>query len=115
MIPKKRLDIKSLSEHEFITKKVEEFTKIDKKEVNSFLIDSQLTFDMKKSTIPYFQTKKKPVDIEKSPTDSGTTDKYIEKLIIDSIYLINNDEISFEPKIIPFIPGSEPDILFIKE
>ena len=146
--PKKRLDIKRLSEHEFITKKVEEFTKIDKKEVDNKLNGSQIIFDLKGSTIPYFhddaadeevdKIKKTLVDdlnkagikikeIEKpNKTDSNNNtkqpekdeiqlNKEIEKLIFDSIDIINNYEISFEPKIVPFIPGDDPNILLITE
>ena len=138
--PKKRLDIKRLSEHEFITKKVEEFTKIDKKEVDNKLKGSQLIFDLNGSTMPYFhddaadeevdKIKKKLVDDlndagtkitnlgekkpDKKPVEQDEK-KEIEKLIFDSIDIINNDEISFEPKIVPFIPGEDPNILLITE
>ena len=138
--PKKRLDIKRLSEHEFITKKVEEFTKIDKKEVDNKLKGSQLIFDLNGPTIPYFhddaadeevdEIKKKLVDDlndagtkitnlgekkpDKKPVEQDEK-KEIEKLIFDSIDIINNDEISFEPKIVPFIPGEDPNILLITE
>ena len=138
--PKKRLDIKKLSEHEFITKKVEEFTKIDKKEVDNKLKGSQLIFDLNGSTMPYFhddaadeevdKIKKKLVDDlndagtkitnlgekkpDKKPVEQDEK-KEIEKLIFDSIDIINNDEISFEPKIVPFIPGEDPNILLITE
>jgi len=147
---KKRLDIKRLSEHQFITKEMKNFTRIDKKEVGNNLSGSQIIFDLNYSTNPYFhddaadievdEIKKKyvddlneagtkikeitknqkPEDFTKIKTPEGNQDeeklnKEIEKLIFDSIDIINNDEISFEPKIVPFIPGMDPNVLLITE
>ena len=42
-------------------------------------------------------------------------DKDIEKLIWDSIDIINKDEICFEPKMTPFIPGIDQNLLLINE
>ena len=40
--------------------------------------------------------------------------KDIEKLIYESIEIINGDAMSIEPKLIPFIPGVEKNILLEK-
>ena len=147
---KKRLDIKRLSEHQFITKEMKNFTRIDKKEVGNNLSGSQIIFDLNYSTNPYFhddaadmevdEIKKKyaddlnkagtkikeiikdpkPEDFTKIKTPEGNQDeeklnKEIEKLIFYLIDIINNNEISFEPKIVPFIPGMDPNVLLITE
>ena len=54
MIKKKLLDIKRLSGHQFITKEVKNFTRIDKKEVGNNLSCSQIIFNLNYSTNPYF-------------------------------------------------------------
>ena len=43
------------------------------------------------------------------------SDKDIEKLIWDSIDIINKDEICFEPRMTPFIPGIDQNLLEINE
>ena len=144
--PKKRLDIESLSKHNFILKNVKKFTKIDKNKVGNNLKGSKLVFNMKESTIQYLNDddsdKSEPVEVDertkklidtlngigikikdikefqqniKIKKEEPKLDKDIEKLIFDSIDIINNDEIYLEPKITPFIPGIEPDLLLINE
>ena len=144
--PKKRLDIESLSKHNFIIKNVKKFTKIDKNKVGNNLKGSKLVFNMKESTIQYLNDddsdKSEPVEVDertkklidtlngigikikdikefqqniKIKKEEPKLDKDIEKLIFDSIDIINNDEIYLEPKITPFIPGIEPDLLLINE
>ena len=144
--PKKRLDIESLSKHNFIIKNVKKFIKIDKNKVGNNLKGSKLVFNMKESTIQYLNDdesdKSGPVEVDertkklidtlngisikikdikefqqniKIKKEEPKLDKDIEKLIFDSIDIINNDEIYLEPKITPFIPGIEPDLLLINE
>ena len=119
--PKKRLNIKQLSEHSFITKNVKDFSKV---------IDSgnQLIFDMKESRI-MFKDKKtgekqiidddsKIIEIKGVRRGAAKNKKEavqniptnIEKLIWDSLKIINEDGLCIEPKLIPFIPGVAPDI-----
>ena len=122
--PKKRLNIKQLSEHAFITNNVKTFQKVDDS-------GNQLIFDMNTSCI-MFKDKKtgekeiiddsksviiidikenskknKKVDVKKVPSN-------IEQLIWDSFKIINKDGLSIEPKLIPFIPGVAPDIVLEK-
>ena len=142
--PKKRLDIENLSKHNFIIKNVKEFTKIDKNKFGSNLKGSKLVFNMKGSTIQYLDDDvfDKPEEIDEITQklidalnkvgikikdikellkkkeikkEEPKSDKDIEKLIFDSFDIINNDEICLEPKITPFIPGIEPDLLLINE
>ena len=118
--PKKRLDINQLSNHEFITNNVKYFIKIDD-------LGHQLIFDMNKSSIMFIDkktgekrnfddnegikiiqiketvNKNKKGDVQKVPSN-------IEKLIWDSFNIINEDGLCIEPKLIPFIPGVDPDI-----
>ena len=136
--PKKRLDIEKLSRHKFITLDSQYFTKIDKTLLSDNLKGSQLCFDLKKSCIGYlkgdiFEEPKqeksddelnkdlvekfnkltlepKPNKIDTKPdTDINNLD--IEKLIWDSIDIINQDGMIIEPKLVPFIPGDDPKIL----
>ena len=122
--PKKRLNIKQLSEHAFITNNVKTFQKVDDS-------GNQLIFDMNTSCI-MFKDKKtgekeiiddsksviiidikenskenKKVDVQKVPSN-------IEKLIWDSFKIINKDGLSIEPKLVSFIPGVSPDIVLEK-
>ena len=136
--PKKRLDIEKLSRHKFITLDSQYFTKIDKTLLSDNLKGSQLCFDLKKSCIRYlkgdiFEEPKqeksddelnkdlvekfnkltlepKPNQTDTKPdTDINNLD--IEKLIWDSIDIINQDGMIIEPKLVPFIPGDDPKIL----
>ena len=136
--PKKRLDIEKLSRHKFITLDSQYFTKIDKTLLSDNLKGSQLCFDLKKSCIGYLkgdifeEPKQKISDDElnkdlvekfnkltlepkpnqtdtKPDTDINNLD--IEKLIWDSIDIINQDGMIIEPKLVPFIPGDDPKIL----
>ena len=69
---KKRLDIKRLSEHQFITKEMKNFTKIDKKEVGNNLSGSQIIFDLNYSTNPYFHDDAADEEvIEEEPADDS--------------------------------------------
>ena len=43
--------------------------------------------------------------------DTETNNLDIEKLIWDSIDIINQDGMIIEPKLVPFIPGDDPKIL----
>ena len=119
--PKKRLNIKQLSEHSFITKNVKDFSKV---------IDSgnQLIFDMKESRIMFkdkktgekqiFDDDSKIIEIKGVRRGAAKNKKEavqniptnIEKLIWDSLKIINEDGLCIEPKLIPFIPGVAPDI-----
>jgi len=138
--PKKRLDIEKLSRHKFITLDSQYFTKIDKTLLSDNLKGSQLYFDLKKSCIGYLkgdifeepkqeisddelnkdlvekfnkltlEPKPNQTDTDKKPdTDINNLD--IEKLIWDSIDIINQDGMIIEPKLVPFIPGDDPKIL----
>ena len=138
--PKKRLDIEKLSRHKFITLDSQYFTKIDKTLLSDNLKGSQLCFDLKKSCIGYLkgdifeepkqeisddelnkdlvekfnkltlEPKPNQTDTDKKPdTDINNLD--IEKLIWDSIDIINQDGMIIEPKLVPFIPGDDPKIL----
>ena len=144
--PKKRLDIKKLSEHNFITKNAKDFTSIDREKVGDNLKGSLLIFNMKESIMPYLnkdvfdeKDKIKQIYIDRlnkiniatcggmrgpkinTGTNKSTNkkepkiDKDIEKLIWDSIDMINKDEICFEPRMTPFIPGIDQNLLEINE
>ena len=78
-------------------------------EITQKLIDALNKVGIKIKDIKELLKKK---EIKKEEPKS---DKDIEKLIFDSFDIINNDEICLEPKITPFIPGIEPDLLLINE
>jgi len=136
--PKKRLDIEKLSRHKFITLDSQYFTKIDKTLLSDNLKGSQLYFDLKKSCIGYlkgdiFEEPKQEISddelnkdlvekfnkltLEPKPNQTDTkpdtdiNNLDIEKLIWDSIDIINQDGMIIEPKLVPFIPGDDPKIL----
>ena len=136
--PKKRLDIEKLSRHKFITLDSQYFTKIDKTLLSDNLKGSQLCFDLKKSCIGYlkgdiFEEPKQEISddelnkdlvekfnkltLEPKPNQTDTkpdtdiNNLDIEKLIWDSIDIINQDGMIIEPKLVPFIPGDDPKIL----
>ena len=116
---KKRLDIKRLSEHQFSTNPYfhDDAADIEVDEIKKKYVDDLNEAGTKIKEITKNQ---KPEDFTKIKTPEGNQDeeklnKEIEKLIFDSIDIINNDEISFEPKIVPFIPGMDPNVLLITE
>ena len=138
--PKKRLDINQLSEHKFITKDAKYFTRIDRNKLPNNLEESHLVFNTKGSYIQElnkdaFEEKKELDEYEielknklneaeekfkenkknkKNDENNHENIKDIEKLIYESIEIINGDAMSIEPKLIPFIPGVEKNILLEK-
>ena len=138
--PKKRLDINQLSEHKFITKDAKYFTRIDRNKLPNNLEESHLVFNTKGSYIQElnkdaFEEKKELDEYEielknklneaeekfkenkknkKDDDNNHENVKDIEKLIYESIEIINGDAMSIEPKLIPFIPGVEKNILLEK-
>ena len=136
--PKKRLDINQLSRHNFITKNIKDFTKIDRNKLANNLEESHLLFDMKTTVVGYLKEKmleeKEELDefqkefidkiniaeeknnkIEKENNNQKFIENIkmdnIEKLIWESIDIINNDAMSIEPRLIPLIPGEDQIIL----
>ena len=121
--PKKRLDINQLSMHSFITDDVKNFTKIDRKELKDNLERSHLVFNTKASYVDKFLNDiiKKLNNVQEGENGGKIDDdkvyepvKDIEKLIWESLKIINGDAMYIEPKIIPFIPGVDKDILLEK-
>ena len=142
MIQKKRLDINQLSKHKFITNDVKKFRKIDKDKLRENLEGSKLVFDLKISYIDYLKESMFPEEEEdkdefaenwrnklneaeikglknkriKDDEDNKPEPiKNIEKFIWDAINKINGNSMSFEPKLIPFIPGVNKNILLKKD
>ena len=137
--PKKRLNISQLSKHKFITSNVKDFTRIDRRQLEENNLEgSQLVIDLNTSYIGYLNKsmiveKEEPDEFQKKiikklneaevegmkkqkgdnvdimKESSLITD--IEKMILESFGLINDDSMSIEPKIIPFIPGNSKNIL----
>ena len=139
--PKKRLDINQLSKHKFITNDVKKFRKIDKDKLRENLEGSKLVFDLKISYIDYLKESMFPEEEDKDefaenwriklneaeikgnknkrPKEDEDNKpkliKNIEKFIWDAIDKINGNSMSFEPKLIPFIPGVNKNILLKKD
>ena len=139
--PKKRLDINQLSKHKFITNDVKKFRKIDKDKLRENLEGSKLVFDLKISYIDYLKESMFPEEEDKDEFAENWRNKLneaeikglknirikddednkpepiknIEKFIWDAINKINGNSMSFEPKLIPFIPGVNKNILLKKD
>ena len=141
--PKKRLDINQLSKHKFIVNDVKNFQKIDKNQLGNILDGSKLVIDLKKTYIDFlkesmFPEKEEEEDeftenwrlklkeaeikgnkIKRNPEEEKDIEqrpiKNIEKFIWEAIDKINSDSMSFEPKLIPFIPGVNKNILLQKD
>ena len=132
--PKKRLDINQLSKHKFIVNDVKNFQKIDKNQLGNILDGSKLVIDLKKTYIDFLKESMFPEKeeeeedeftenwrlklkeaeikgnkIKRNPEEEKDIEqrpiKNIEKFIWEAIDKINSDSMSFEPKLIPFIPG----------
>jgi calcium-dependent protein kinase len=142
--PKKRLDINQLSKHKFIVNDVKNFQKIDKNQLGNILDGSKLVIDLKKTYIDFLKESMFP-EKEEEEEDEFTENwrlklkeaeikgnkikriheeekdieqrpiKNIEKFIWEAIDKINSDSMSFEPKLIPFIPGVNKNILLQKD
>ena len=142
--PKKRLDINQLSKHKFIVNDVKNFQKIDKNQLGNMLDRSKLVIDLKKTYIDFLKESMFP-EKEEEEEDEFTENwrlklkeaeikgnkkkrnheeekdieqrpiKNIEKFIWEAIDKINSDSMSFEPKLIPFIPGVNKNILLQKD
>ena len=139
--PKKRLDINQLSAHKFITKDAIYFTRIDRNKLKNNLEESHLVFNTKQSYIEdlnrdvfeenkeldeyEIDLKKKLDEAEKKYKEKGKVEeeddntheniKDIEKLIYESMEIINADSMSIDPKLIPFIPGVDKNIQLEKD
>ena len=142
--PKKRLDINQLSKHKFIVNDVKNFQKIDKNQLGNILDGSKLVIDLKKTYIDFlkesmFSEKEEEEEdeftenwrlklkeaeikgnkIKRNPEEEKDIEqrpiKNIEKFIWEAIDKINSDSMSFEPKLIPFIPGVNKNILLQKD
>ena len=99
------------------------FTKIDRKELKDNLERSHLVFNTKASYVDKFLNDiiKKLNNVQEGENGGKIDDdivnepvKDIEKLIWESLKIINGDAMYIEPKIIPFIPGVDKDILLEK-
>ena len=142
--PKKRLDINQLSKHKFIVNDVKNFQKIDKNQLGNILDGSKLVIDLKKTYIDFLKESMFPEKeeeeedeftenwrlklkeaeikgnkIKRNPEEEKDIEqrpiKNIEKFIWEAIDKINSDSMSFEPKLIPFIPGVNKNILLQKD
>ena len=142
--PKKRLDINQLSKHKFIVNDVKNFQKIDKNQLGNILDGSKLVIDLKKTYIDFLKESMFPEKeeeeedeftenwrlklkeaeikgnkIKRNPEEEKDIEqrpiKNIEKFIWEAIDKINGDSMSFEPKLIPFIPGVNKNILLQKD
>ena len=142
--PKKRLDINQLSKHKFIVNDVKYFQKLDKSQLGNILDRSKLVIDLKKTYIDFlkesmfpekeeeeedeftenWRLKLKEAEIKgnkkkRNPEEEKDIEqrpiKNIEKFIWEAIDKINSDSMSFEPKLIPFIPGVNKNILLQKD
>ena len=142
--PKKRLDINQLSKHKFIVNDVKNFQKIDKNQLGNILDRSKLVIDLKKTYIDFLKESMFPEKeeeeedeftenwrlklkeaeikgnkIKRNPEEEKDIEqrpiKNIEKFIWEAIDKINGDSMSFEPKLIPFIPGVNKNILLQKD
>ena len=142
--PKKRLDINQLSKHKFIVNDVKNFQKIDKNQLGNILDRSKLVIDLKKTYIDFLKESMFPEKeeeeedeftenwrlklkeaeikgnkIKRNPEEEKDIEqgpiKNIEKFIWEAIDKINSDSMNFEPKLIPFIPGVNKNILLQKD
>ena len=142
--PTKRLDAERLLKHKFLTKDVKDFTKIDKSKLSKENVEgNQLVFNLNDSKNDYidgsmFEEKEENFDEvqeeelkdkinkinildnqikneeekkeNKEPTGNGDLDK----LILESLNKMNRDAVLIDHKLVPFIPGVDPNILLKK-
>ena len=95
----------------------------DKKEEIKKLNENEEIDEIKQKIIDDInKAEEKSKEINKSSNEDKNRNKEeqkrnedIEKLIWDSFDVINNNEICYEPKMAPFIPGTEPNLFLIYE
>ena len=132
--PKKRLNINQLSKHKFIANNVKDFTRKDRNKLEKNNLEKEEPDEFQKEIIKKLneaealaKEKKKEKEIikklneaealvkkEKKDDDVDIINKPIldiEKLILESFSIINDNAMVIEPKLIPFIPGKSEKIL----
>ena len=132
--PKKRLNINQLSKHKFIANNVKDFTRKDRNKLEKNNLEKEGPDEFQKEIIKKLneaealaKEKKKEKEIikklneaealvkkEKKDDDVDIINKPIldiEKLILESFSIINDNAMVIEPKLIPFIPGKSEKIL----
>ena len=128
---KKRLNVDKLLTHKFITKNINELTKIDKKKLEGNMIGSHIFFNINSSSIIYidndvFEKKEneKPDEIQqkfieqinnikinpdKKPVKPNKKQS-LKELFLESFEIINNDAMRINQHLIPFFPGDDENI-----
>ena len=111
---KKRLNINQLSKHKFIANNVKDFTRKDRNKLEKNNLEKEEPDEFQKEIIKKLNEAEALVKKEKKDDDVDIINKPIldiEKLILESFSIINDNAMVIEPKLIPFIPGKSEKIL----